>query len=365
MSKKLFLLLTPFLFSSLIFANEINKLSDDAAFKLAVTQYNEIKNKRGAHQEILNVAKQVYTLGKIVLDKKDVELAKLAMTYGSRLSHGLTTDKKIAVKVINHALSIFKENYGENSSHLIQPTLALAKSQSFNNKAKQILLNKQAVSLAKKQDNPLLVADTLLNIGINYSSLLGVPGYSKRAKSHLKEAVEIYQHENSPQVAQASFWLGKYYLAHQKYNNAIINLNLSQKNLTSSAANNNFKLATHAFLVNAYSHIGNNEEATKHCIAIGKNRIWDMNSEPEPLFRIEPKYPVKAARRGKGGSVKMSFIIDKQGFVTDIDILENQGHRDFKKAAKDALKQWRYAPKFESGQAISTDATVLLSFHIG
>ena len=57
-----------------------------------------------------------------------------------------------------------------------------------------------------------------------------------------------------------------------------------------------FELSTHAFLIDALEKDGKSDEATKHCIAIGKMRPWDDNQEPRPLYRIEPKYPMNMAK---------------------------------------------------------------------
>jgi TonB family protein len=94
---------------------------------------------------------------------------------------------------------------------------------------------------------------------------------------------------------------------------------------------------------------------------------WQQNLDPMPLYRLEPKYPIDLAKRKKEGWAKMSFTIDEMGFVTDIQVLDVvNGGRNFGKESVKVLKKWRYAPKFENGQAVAaTDMTVQMDFKLG
>jgi len=74
--------------------------------------------------------------------------------------------------------------------------------------------------------------------------------------------------------------------------------------------------------------------------------------EPVPLKRINPEYPISAARAGKSGWAKLSFIIKEDGNVSDVVVNETSGVREFGKAAKKALRKWKYEPAMENGKAI-------------
>lgn len=89
------------------------------------------------------------------------------------------------------------------------------------------------------------------------------------------------------------------------------------------------------------------------------------DGDAAPIFRMDPKYPMKAAREGIEGYVVMSFTIDKLGGVTDVKVIEAQPKRIFDKAAKRALKKWKYKAKVEDGVAlVQTGLTVRLDFNI-
>lgn len=72
-----------------------------------------------------------------------------------------------------------------------------------------------------------------------------------------------------------------------------------------------------------------------------------------PIIRIEPRYPIEAAKRGLEGWVMMSFTVDKSGAVTDIQVVDSKPQRVFDKAAVQALRRWKYQAKFEQGIAVS------------
>jgi TonB family protein len=75
-------------------------------------------------------------------------------------------------------------------------------------------------------------------------------------------------------------------------------------------------------------------------------------TQPVPIERVAPKYPLSAARNGREGWAKMSYIIEKDGSVSNVLVTETSGSKDFAKAAKRAMTQWKYHPAFENGKAI-------------
>ncbi|MCP3429096.1 energy transducer TonB [Opacimonas viscosa] len=74
------------------------------------------------------------------------------------------------------------------------------------------------------------------------------------------------------------------------------------------------------------------------------------DGDATPIVRIEPKYPVQAARDGKEGYVILSFTINEVGGVTDVVVLEANPKRIFDREAKRALRKWKYKPKIVEGK---------------
>ena len=127
-----------------------------------------------------------------------------------------------------------------------------------------------------------------------------------------------------------------------------------------------YELAARARLVNLYEKQDESNRATEHCIAIGEMTPWNDDIEPLPLYRLSPKYPQSKARARREGFVRMTFTIDEMGFVRDAMVVDSEGGSAFEHEAKKALKQWRYAPKFEHGKATRVEnRKVQLDFKLG
>ena len=89
------------------------------------------------------------------------------------------------------------------------------------------------------------------------------------------------------------------------------------------------------------------------------------DGDATPIVRIEPKYPVQAARDGINGWVKMRFSIMPDGSVDEIEVVDAQPKRVFDKEAIRALKRWKYSPKIENGKALKqTGIQVQLDFNL-
>ncbi len=87
------------------------------------------------------------------------------------------------------------------------------------------------------------------------------------------------------------------------------------------------------------------------------------DSEARPIVRVNPKYPMDAMRKGIQGWVKLAFDINKVGKVVNISVIDSQPKRTFDKAARQALRKWKYQAKLVDGQAVyQKNHTVQLDF---
>jgi len=96
----------------------------------------------------------------------------------------------------------------------------------------------------------------------------------------------------------------------------------------------------------------------------GPNMGAPSDSDSVPLVRVPPQYPIRAAERGIEGWVVLRFTITATGTVENPEVIDSNPKRIFDRAAKRALKKWKYRPRIVDGVAIDRVEEVKLSFDL-
>ncbi len=107
-------------------------------------------------------------------------------------------------------------------------------------------------------------------------------------------------------------------------------------------------------------------------VEIDPNAGFTSDSDVQPVVRIEPSYPFKAAERGIEGWVIVKFTITENGTVENAQVvrcIENGSEVsiqscDFRKEAEKAVNRWKYRPRTEGGTAVSWQDEVMLTFDL-
>jgi len=74
--------------------------------------------------------------------------------------------------------------------------------------------------------------------------------------------------------------------------------------------------------------------------------------QAQSISKIAPKYPIEAARKNQEGWVRLSYVVKEDGSV-DLPIIEDSsGLKSFEKAAKRAVKLWKFDPATRNGETI-------------
>jgi len=77
---------------------------------------------------------------------------------------------------------------------------------------------------------------------------------------------------------------------------------------------------------------------------------------------VEPNYPLLAKQMKIQGAVVLEVLIGRDGNIQHLHVLS--GPTILSAAAREAVKQWRFRPYLQSGQAVETEARITVNFTI-
>jgi len=77
---------------------------------------------------------------------------------------------------------------------------------------------------------------------------------------------------------------------------------------------------------------------------------------------VEPNYPMLAKQMKVQGSVILQALIGKEGSIQDLQVIS--GPAILSTAALEAVRQWRFKPYYQAGEAVETQARITVNFTI-
>lgn len=297
-------------------------------------------------------AKDAYSYGEKIFGADHKNTATLLLNYGR-----LVTDDKEARQLLEEAVNRYEAIYGEDAAELIDPLMGLAsKSVRVGTLGKARKLYRRALKLTETHfpDNKLMVGIIQVEIG----KIALHKAHSKEGLHLLKKASktldDVDEKLAAPYRAETEFYLGQYQLALEKPKKATKHLLASLNIYEELAPNSSNTMTNHAFLIEAYEKMGKRDKATKHCKAIGAKSPRNPNQDYDPVYQVKPIYPVSAQRAGKEGYAIVEVTVDKDGFVQSPTVIEVDGHNAFAESSLEAVTKFRYAPRYENGEAVDT-----------
>ena len=78
--------------------------------------------------------------------------------------------------------------------------------------------------------------------------------------------------------------------------------------------------------------------------------------------KVDPSYPMLARQMKVQGSVVLQALIGRDGLIQDLHVLSGPGI--LSSAAQEAVRQWRFRPYLQNGQAVETEANITVNFTI-
>lgn len=100
---------------------------------------------------------------------------------------------------------------------------------------------------------------------------------------------------------------------------------------------------------------------------VGKNMVMSEDSvdvAPVPSDRAAMEYPKKARQAGISGYVLMNLLINKEGAVEKVKILESQPANVFDDVASNGVKNWHFKPAQYKGEAVKVWAKQKVRFDL-
>jgi len=87
-----------------------------------------------------------------------------------------------------------------------------------------------------------------------------------------------------------------------------------------------------------------------------------QDQEAKAIHQEAPKYPIEALRNNESGTVQLRVSVDKDGMPADVAIENSSGSRNLDRAARAAVSQWRFSPKYENGAPVASELLIPIEF---
>jgi TonB family protein len=96
---------------------------------------------------------------------------------------------------------------------------------------------------------------------------------------------------------------------------------------------------------------------------IAANRVQlSPQTQQTVSVSVPPDYPLLARQMKVQGAVILQALISREGSIQELQIVS--GPSILAAAAREAVKQWRFKPYYQSGQPVETQARITVNFTI-
>jgi protein TonB len=89
-----------------------------------------------------------------------------------------------------------------------------------------------------------------------------------------------------------------------------------------------------------------------------------VQEAPVATSRTPPSFPARARSLGQSGHVTLAFVVDVDGSVQDVSVVESDPPGVFDDAAIEAVRQWEFQPGQHEGMPVAVRVRQTLSFQL-
>ncbi len=105
------------------------------------------------------------------------------------------------------------------------------------------------------------------------------------------------------------------------------------------------------------------ESARAGAVVAAGDHVQMSTDTRQALTRpVRPEYPLLARQMKVQGAVLLNALIGREGDIENLQVLS--GPAILADAAREAVKQWRFKPYVQNGQAVETQAKITVNFEI-
>ena len=87
-----------------------------------------------------------------------------------------------------------------------------------------------------------------------------------------------------------------------------------------------------------------------------------VQDAPRARTRVAPDFPTRARAQGLSGYVTLFFVVDVDGSVQDVYVIESSPEGVFDDAAIQAVEQWEFDPGMNEGMPVAVRVRQTLNF---
>ena len=87
-------------------------------------------------------------------------------------------------------------------------------------------------------------------------------------------------------------------------------------------------------------------------VAVGGEGVGRFDLSPRLIEKVEPHYPRRARRMGVTGRVMVKLLVDLEGGVGQVFIMEAEPEGVFEESVLKAVSMWRFLPAVRHGRAV-------------
>jgi TonB family protein len=91
---------------------------------------------------------------------------------------------------------------------------------------------------------------------------------------------------------------------------------------------------------------------------------YELDQPPQAVVKIPPAYPYQARERGVEGAVQVRMLVQQDGSVGQVFIVDARPEGLFEEAVKKSLQQWRFSPGKIDGKTVTAWVVTTIHFDL-